>query len=124
MIRTPKVKAACFKLAGEWDFARRRELQAILRPAESLDEVLLDFSEVTFIDASVVGCLMRLRRHMIEHGRLSNIRIIAASRVVTRIFEICQLQKVFGLRSTMIESASDKKLAKLPMMRGSVFVTT
>jgi hypothetical protein len=41
----PTTPAACFKLTGEWDFTRRDELEAMLRPAESLDQVRLDFSE-------------------------------------------------------------------------------
>jgi anti-anti-sigma factor len=117
------VKAACFKLAGEWDFARREELQAILRPAESLEEVLLDFSEVTFMDACALGCFLRLRRSMIERRRFSNIRIIAASRAVIRLFEICQLQELFGLPSTTIKIAVGNELAKMPMIRGSAFIS-
>jgi anti-anti-sigma factor len=117
------IKVVCFKLAGDWDFSRRDELQAMLRPAESLDEVLLDFSGVTFIDASVLGSLLRLHRCMIEHSRLGAIRIIAASRHIARIFEICELQELFGLRSPTIETVAGNRRTNLPMIRGSVFTT-
>jgi anti-anti-sigma factor len=117
------IAAACFKLAGEWDFTRRDELQAILRPAESLDRVLLDFSEATFIDASVLRCLMSLRRRMLQRNRLSHIRITAASRVVHRLLEICELQELFGLRSPTVGAATSSRFAELPLIGGSTFMT-
>ena len=69
----------------------------MLRPTEATDEVLLDLSEVTFIDASFLGALIRLRNRMVKRNPLGTIRIVAASRQVTRIFEMCQLQTLFGL---------------------------
>jgi anti-anti-sigma factor len=113
--------AACFKLAGEWDFTRRYELQTILRPAESLDEVLLDFSAVTFIDASVMGCLLRLRRRMIEHGCLGTIRIIAASGHIVHLFEICELGEIFGFGAPAIYEDDENSLVKPSLIRCSVF---
>jgi anti-anti-sigma factor len=95
--RILETKTVSFKLVGEWNLSRRTELEAMLRPAEAADEVLLDLSEVTFIDASFLGVLIRLLNHMVERNPLGTIRIVAASRPVTRIFEICRLQTPFGL---------------------------
>src|SRR5579864_4420092 len=119
----PASQGVCFKLAGEWDFTRRDELRAILHPAESLDEVFLDCSEVTFIDASILGCLVRLRRCMIEHNRLSIIRIVAASRPVMRLFEICDLLALFGSPTPTNARLVGNSARKLTMMRGSAFMT-
>jgi anti-anti-sigma factor len=88
---------ASFKLVGEWDFCRRDELQCMLRPAEAADEVLLDLSEATFIDASVLGALSRLLKRMLERNSLGTVRVVAASRQVKRVFEVCHLQALFGL---------------------------
>lgn len=95
--RTPETKTASFKLVGEWDFASRDELQAMLSSAESADKVLLDFSEVTFIDASVLGNLINLRNRVTARNRLGIVQIVAASQNAARIFEVCQLQTLFGL---------------------------
>ncbi len=51
----------------------------MLRPTEATDEVLLDLSEVTFIDASFLGALIRLRNRMVKRNPLGTIRIAAAS---------------------------------------------
>ena len=115
--------AACYKLSGEWDFARRDELQAILRAGESLDEVFLDFSAVTFIDASVLGSLMRLRRRMIEHNRLGAIRIMAASRHVIRVLEICELLELFGLAAPHINAGAADRVAKRAAVPAYPFAT-
>lgn len=95
-------------------------MQALLQPAESLDEVFLDFSGVTFIDASVLGSLMRLRRCMTDHSRLGSIQIVEASRHIVRLFEICELRELFGLGEPAIAGDAPPR-AKLPMIRGSVF---
>lgn len=113
--------AACFKLEGEWDFTRRDELQVVLRPAESLDEVLLDFSAVTFIDASVMGTLLRLRKCMIERSRLGSIRITEVSRHIVHLFKICELDELFGLGAPAIDEDGARGLTEPSAIRGSVF---
>lgn len=113
--------ASCFKLAGDWDFTRRDELQAVLRPAESLDEVLLDLSEVTFIDASVIGCLVKLRKRMIEHSRLSSIRIVEASRHIVHLLRICELDELFGLGAQTIHEDDANGLIAPSAICGSIF---
>lgn len=90
-------KTASLKLVGDWDFSRRGELERMVRSAEAADDVLLDLSEATFIDASVVGTLIGLRKRLTDRNAVGNIRIVAASRLVRLIFEICNLQAAFGL---------------------------
>jgi anti-anti-sigma factor len=89
--RTVEKKVVSFKLTGDWDFSRRDELQLVLRPAEVADEVVQDFSELTFIDASVLGSLIRLLKRVVNRNHLGTIRIVAASRNVARLFEVCNL---------------------------------
>jgi anti-anti-sigma factor len=113
--RTLETKTASFKLVGDWNFSRRDELQVTLRPAESADEVLLDFSEVTFIDASVLGCLTRLRDCVLERNRPGTIRIIAASRSIRRIFELCHLDTLLGLSKSMNAARIGTKFVKSPV---------
>jgi len=93
----PGFRGACIKLVGEWDFFRRDELEAVLQPAESLDDVSLDLSEMTFLDASVLGSFVRLRNQVLKRNGAGKVRIVAASRAVIRLFAICDLCLLFGL---------------------------
>jgi anti-anti-sigma factor len=119
--RTLETKTASFKLVGDWDFSRRDELRTILRPAESFDRVLLDLSEVTFIDASVLSCLLRLRHRVIERNPLGAVRIIAANRNASRIFELCDLQTPFSL-AELIDARATTAFAPLPTRLGAAFM--
>lgn len=79
MCEAPGVRGGCFKLIGEWDVFRRTELQSVLQPAECLDDVSLDLSELTFLDASVLGSFVHLRNRVREHNSAGRVRIVAAS---------------------------------------------
>jgi anti-anti-sigma factor len=119
--RTLETKTASFKLVGDWDFSRRNELQVMLRPAEAADEVLLDFSAVTFIDASVLGSLIGLLNRVVERNRLGTIRIVAASRQVTRILGLCHLETLFGLSEPVNAAFISNEFVESPGRRGTEF---
>jgi anti-anti-sigma factor len=93
----------------------------MLQPAESLDEVVVDFSGVTYVDASVLGTLVRLRARMVEHGRLGIICIVAASRHIVHLFEICELQELFEFRSAQTGTSSANGIVKLKLVHSSPF---
>jgi anti-anti-sigma factor len=117
------VRGACFKIVGEWDFCRRDELQALLQPAESLDDVTLDLSEMTFLDASVLGSLVRLRNRVLKHNSAGKVWIVAASPAVACLFEMCGLQTLFGLAAPITGLPAVIKSSRLPMIRGTAFLS-
>ena len=79
-------------LAGELDLATAPELEKVLSHFES-GSVTIDMSEVTFIDAAVLGILMktntRLRR---AHGKLT---VFGARPLIQRLFGLTGLTDVF-----------------------------
>lgn len=121
--RTLETKIASFKLVGDWDFSRRNELEGMLRPAEAADEVLLDLSAMTFIDASVLGSLVRLLKRAVQRNCLATVRIVGASRQVTRIFELCHLETLFGLCKPLDAAFISNEFVESPGRRGTEFKT-
>lgn len=119
---TPGVGGTCFKLAGDWDFSRRDELQAMLQSAEALDDVTLDLSEITFLDASVLGTFIRLRNRVLKHNSVGRVRIVAASRAVVCLFTLCDLRTMFGLPAP-VAGLVDMESDKVPMIRGTVLLS-
>jgi anti-anti-sigma factor len=91
------VKTTSIDLHGELDISSRDTLREILRPAGSADEAILDFSDVTFIDASALGCLVAVVNRMVENNRLGIVRVVGASRQVLSVFHHCRLDMVFDL---------------------------
>jgi len=81
-------------LSGDLDHARRRELRALLRPANGARSVTLDFSRVTYMDAGALGCFIALRKALPAGGK---VRVIHAPLRVTRLFQLVGLDAAFGL---------------------------
>jgi len=82
------------------------ELEA--RLTEVIDEgpsaVVLDLSEVTFLDSTVLGVLLHgLKRMGAAGGRL---RIVIARPEIRRIFELTLLDRLFELDSSREEALS------------------
>lgn len=102
--RAFRTKTMALDLTGAWDFARREELQMLLHPAETVDELLLDFSKVTFIDASVLASLVALINRMVTRSRVGVVRIIGASRNVVRVFEACRLETLFDFSESAVDA--------------------
>jgi anti-anti-sigma factor len=53
---------------GDLDIHRRDEVAAMLPAPGSADEVVLDFSDVMFIDSTILTVLLRYRRAFEEAG--------------------------------------------------------
>jgi anti-anti-sigma factor len=100
--RMPGVRGACFKFVGDWDVFRLDEVQSRLQSAESFDEVNLDLSQMTFLDASVLGSFVRLRNRVLKRNGAGKVRIVAASGAVVRLFAMCELSTNFGLPAPMV----------------------
>lgn len=98
----PGIRVGCLKLLGEWDCSRRSELRSVLQLAESLDDVSLDLSEVTFLDASVLGSFVRLRNRVLERNGAGRVRIVAASPFAICLLTLCELGELFGLQEASV----------------------
>lgn len=85
------------QLAGELDFLQRGDLSELLLSLEAADVAVLDFSHVTFVDASVIGCLAVLQKRMRKNGGAGIVRIIEPPPPLVKILTICGLNTVFEI---------------------------
>ncbi|HUQ40844.1 MAG TPA: STAS domain-containing protein [Acidimicrobiales bacterium] len=83
-------------LEGEQDAASRPALCEVLVEVLATDDadLVVDLGDVTFIDASTVGALLRGRSLLIDHGRWLTLRRPSAP--VARVLELCGLQDLVG----------------------------
>ncbi|MFN2527375.1 MAG: STAS domain-containing protein [Candidatus Baltobacteraceae bacterium] len=95
-------------LSGEYDLARRSELAAVLKPAKDADLAVIDMEAVTYMDSTALGCLIRLKKEMMLGGKSGNIHIVNLHPSLSRIFHICNLDKMFMVfeRQAVPQSAS------------------
>ena len=95
----PKV----FKLVGELDIARQAELESIAAAAAQAGLAIVDMTEVTFVDSTVIDWLLRAKKAVEEkQGRL---HVVAPRGLVTRLIEIVELEDVIEIFPSHLEAA-------------------
>ena len=105
-IETEKVGSArhVIALTGEVDLYTAPELKSQMLEliANGADEVVVDFTNTTFIDSTTLGVLVSgVKRLREKDGTLS---IVCADRNITKIFEITGLDRVFTIYPTRAEA--------------------
>jgi anti-sigma B factor antagonist len=91
-------------LSGDFDLHtgpqfERRMLEALGRGASQL---VIDLSEVSFIDSTTIGILMRTRKRLAPfQGR---VLIVCTDRNILRLFEITALDRMFEIYCTRAEA--------------------
>jgi anti-sigma B factor antagonist len=109
-VKTDKVDDGTYviSLTGEVDLYTAPEFkQQLLNViAEGGRDVVVDFTNTTFIDSTTLGVLVGgVKRLRAEDGRLS---LVCSDRNITKIFEITGLDRVFTMYTTR-----DEALAKI-----------
>ena len=89
--------AALFVLTGEADLHRapelRNEMSAVID--DGINDLIVDLSEVTFIDSMTLGVLLgAMKRVKPQGGRLC---VVVQDANIRRIFEITLLDRVFAV---------------------------
>jgi anti-sigma B factor antagonist len=89
--------AYLISLAGDFDLHvgpefERRVLEALGRGAS---ELLIDLSEVSFIDSTTIGILMRTRKRLAPVG--GRVLVVTSDRNILRLFEITALDRMFEI---------------------------
>jgi anti-sigma B factor antagonist len=92
--------AYLISLAGELDLYTRPELER--RVLEALGrgavDVVLDLTDVSFIDSTTIGILIRTRKRLTPlRGR---VLLICSDRNILRLFEITALDRMFEIYET------------------------
>lgn len=85
------------RLGGEIDLAVADELaDVVLGCLDRADDVELDFGEVTFIDSSGLGALVRVRNEATQRGK--TLSLVDVGRPTLRLLEITGLRDAFDIR--------------------------
>jgi anti-sigma B factor antagonist len=102
LAQTDQIAALC--LEGEFDLANAPQ---IIEEAERLladdKQVILDLSEATFIDSSVIHALFRVAAEARKTGRVVVLQLGTAA-VVERVIQICNIERVLARASTRPEA--------------------
>jgi anti-sigma B factor antagonist len=91
-------------LAGEVDLYTAPEFKQQLLDviAKGAKDVIVDFTNTTFIDSTTLGVLVGgVKRLRAQEGRLS---LVCSDRNITKIFEITGLDRVFTIHPTRDEA--------------------
>jgi anti-sigma B factor antagonist len=99
-------EAYLISLSGEVDLYTAPEFKQQLLDVigQGGKEVVVDFTNTTFIDSTTLGVLVGgVKRLRTNDGRLS---LVCSDRNITKIFEITGLDKVFEIYATRDEAIS------------------
>jgi len=91
-------------LTGEVDLYTAPELKSQMLEliANGATEVVVDFTDTTFIDSTTLGVLVSGVKRLREKG--GTLSIVCSDRNITKIFEITGLDRVFTIYPTRAEA--------------------
>ena len=90
-------------LIGEFDISSRDRLRAALERLYGVDNVIVDLTEVRYLDSTAIGEFIHLHKIRKAKG-LQRETIVIPNEALRRIFDILQLAEVFEL-SERLEDA-------------------
>jgi anti-sigma B factor antagonist len=99
------VGATIVALDGEFDLAQRHRVVDAFDAAASDSLVVVDLERASYIDSTVLSCLIRLRGDVAE--RDGTLVLAALAPMVKRLFEIAGLTSLFETRSTIEEVCAE-----------------
>jgi len=115
-VKTEKVDDGTYviSLTGEVDLYTAPEFKQQLLDVigEGGKDVVVDFSDTTFIDSTTLGVLVGgVKRLRAQEGRLS---LVCSDRNITKIFEITGLDRVFEIYPTRDEALAKSGASSQP----------
>ena len=101
-------------LAGEVDLYTAPEFKQQLLEVigQGGKQVVVDFSDTTFIDSTTLGVLVGGVKRLRQNG--GQLALVSTDRNITKIFEITGLDRVFTIYPTRDEAVSKLKAADQP----------
>lgn len=82
-------------LRGELDLADKKALSALFDSVDRTAHVVLDLSDVTYMDSTILGCLVHLRKRLAEHG--GDLRLFGVNPNILRLLTVAGLDRVFDI---------------------------
>ncbi len=100
------------QLEGEFDIAERERLTDAFSIVSSASIVVVNLERTTYIDSSVLECLVALR--LATQRRGARLILTGVRGSVRRIFEITELHKLFDIREALSDVVdSDGQVRRL-----------
>lgn len=90
-------------LEGELDIAERDRLEWNLKPAQFAEALVIDLSQVGYIDSSCLAVLVRLRKLRMEKGFPPAVLVISSKQIL-KIFQLTQLDALWDIYGTLEEA--------------------
>jgi anti-sigma B factor antagonist len=91
---------ALIKLRGEHDLSTKQDLTEALATASGQLNVLVDLSECTFMDSTVIAAFFRAREQLTERGGRLELVIPQAATTIERVAKITALDKILSIHPT------------------------
>jgi anti-sigma B factor antagonist len=91
---------AIVTLRGEHDLATRAEIKAALARTGGDADVLVDLSQSSFIDSSVIGALVAAFQEFAERGRRLELAIPRESAAIQRVVHVAGLRTFLTIHET------------------------
>ncbi len=88
---------------GEYDLTCRDQLRAVLDSLSEAASIVLDLSDVTYIDSTVINELVRLHNARSARG-LERATCVMHNGNLLRLFEILRLGEIFHVVETLDEA--------------------
>ena len=93
--RLDSVEILCIE--GQMISGHTDSLLNAVQPESGASDIILDFSDVTLVDAHGLGVLLQLREQTLANGM--HFELINVKESLSRVFEITRLNTVFEIRS-------------------------
>ncbi len=90
-------------LEGEWDLSRGNELHERLEAAAAHPRIVVDMSNVTYMDQFCVGMLLRARTQRVAKG-YPPAYLVLASANIRRVLGVADFHELFMVRETLEEA--------------------
>ncbi len=100
--------AVVFRLRGCLDLATSPSLRAALLESanEGKHEIIVDLTQLEFIDSTGLGALIGAHRRATEHG--GRVGLIVAEGPIQRLLNITGLIRIFGVYSDLENALKDQ----------------
>ncbi len=110
-----ELDAFIISLEGDFDLAERARLLDAFAIATSAAVVVVDLKKTRYLDSTVLECIMALRRAVIERG--ARLVLVGLSADIRRIVEICDLQRLLEIRTSLDDVTKGWNGKEAPRMR-------
>ncbi len=98
--------------AGEYDIASKEQLRAELQLLVPVSDLVLDFTQVTYLDSTAVSEMIRMHRLRADH-LYERETIVVHNENIQKLFDMLQLHEVFHLVGTLDEALGNGQPAAI-----------